>query len=88
MTFLFDWLILSDDYWLILSDKMWLFQPDANTAIRMPVIRFVSIFVFLIIERNIESCFSLKTKKGRTEILYLIVHQIEGQVLPSTHTIA
>ena len=30
MTFLFDWLILSDDFWLILPDEMWLFQPDAN----------------------------------------------------------
>ncbi len=31
MTFLFDWLILSDDFWLILPDEMWLFQPDANS---------------------------------------------------------
>ena len=32
MTFLFDWLILSDDFWLILPDEMWLFQLDANIS--------------------------------------------------------
>ena len=51
MTFLFDWLILSDDYWLILPDKMGLFQPDANKVL-MDKLNEQSVGLFVITDHN------------------------------------
>ena len=53
----------------------------------MPVAFCANAIVFCLIDRNIESIISFENKNGRTDILYSIDHQIEGQALPSVSNI-